>query len=78
MSRASSRRYEHAQEHDMRNERFPEYSVGDTSSDAEERDDTAAQLWLPDPGERRGWSLYHVWRERERGGPQYGLRARQP
>lgn len=49
-----------------------------TSHEREEHDDhePVAQLWLPDPGERRGWALYHVWQTREQQSRRYGLNAR--
>lgn len=51
------------------------YGVGEVTSEPEETDGerpAVAQLWLPDPGEQRGWSLYHVWRAEQH---QYGLRS---
>lgn len=43
-------------------------------ADDEERE-PVAQLWLPDPGERRGWALYHVWHQPEQRERHYGLHA---
>lgn len=59
------------------NEGMP-YGFGEVTNQAETPDDdrpAVAQLWLPDPGERRGWSLYHVWRAEQQTRRHYGLRG---
>lgn len=54
------------------------FGAGEVTRQEDASDDehgAVAQLWLPDPGERRGWALYHVWRTERQTRRQYGFRG---